>query len=110
MIENLLNIPRSEQDWNIWAFNHRDHHDLIRKAIVQNGGPNLPEYQLDPINFGDVKSWLERNQQTHDDMNGVLGLQSSDLEGVDFTNRNQLAAWIYLHWQEHTNAANKLGI
>lgn len=110
MIPNLLNIPKNDREWDIWAFNHRDHHRLIRDAIQKQYNRNLIEYQLDPINFNEPESWLERNQQSHNDMNGVLNLQSSDLEGVDFENKSQKAAWIYLHWFEHQSAAIKLGI
>lgn len=111
-ITSLLNIPKDKNSWDKWSFAHRDHHDRIRQAIRQqsNGADNLVQYQLDPIPADEVSDWLSRNQQSHDDMNQVLRLQGVDLEGVDFKNSQQLEAWIYVHWQEHSTAALALGI
>lgn len=71
---------------------------------------NLPEYQLDPIDFSDVQNWLSRNQESHDDFNGALGLNGVDLEGVDLTDPKQTQDWIYLVWQEIQIAQLQLGI
>ncbi len=79
-------------------------------GVAQSSTINLFQYQLDPINFDDPQQWLENNAQTHDDMNGVLGLQGTDLQGVDLKDKNQLNAWIFLHYQEHYSAHQALGI
>ena len=110
MLADLLIAPQNELEWSRWSFAHRDQHNLIRQAIQKLYGVNLPDYQLDPINFADFTSFLDNNQSAHNDMNGVLGLQSSNLEQVDFQNKAQLEAWIYLHRREHEAAAFKLGI
>lgn len=111
-ITSLLNIPKSKQDWDTWSFAHRIHHDAIRQAIQQqsNGADNLAQYQLDPLPPDDITGWLSRNQQSHDDMNQVLQLQGTDLEGVDFKDQKQLESWIFEHWQEHNSAAAQLAI
>ena len=112
MLPALLNIPRSEGDWRIWSFNHRDQHDLIRQAILVKYNINLNAYPLDPIPESEdgLLQWLAWNQQSHDDFTGVLNLQSSDLESVDFKNASQTEAWIFLHYEEHFSAAAALGI
>lgn len=112
MLPALLNIPQSQADWHIWSFNHRDQHDLIRQAIQAKYNINLQAYQLDPIpeHQDGITEWLENNQQSHDDMNGVVGLQSSDLESVDFNNQSQKEAWIFLHYNEHYSVAAALDI
>ena len=110
MLAVLLNIPRTRSDWDLFSFHHRDSHREIREAIQKAGGPNLPDYYLDPINptrFGD---FLENNSQSHIDMNGALQLPSVDLQDVDIRKENQLRAWIWLHYQEHYNAQAKLRI
>lgn len=111
-LPDLINTPRSKEDWDRWGFAHRDHHHLIRQGIYEktNGADNLFEYQLDPISPDQISEFLSRNQQSHDDFNGVLGIQGTDLEGVDFKDSKQLTAWILLHYQEHFNAAQALSI
>lgn len=111
-INSLLNVPKTAQDWAAWSFAHKDHHSAIRQAIFRktNGADNLAEYELDPINFESVKEWLARNQQSHDDFNLVLGLEGTDLEGLDVEDKGQLATWVMTHWQEHQNAAAALKI
>lgn len=111
-LPDLLNIPRTKDDWNRWSWAHRDHHTIIRQAIQKqsNGADDLFEYELDPLPSEEVSEWLSRNQQSHDDFNLVLGLQGTDLEGVDFKDPKQLAVWIQDHWQEHQSAANALSI
>lgn len=112
MLSALLNVPVTKNDWDIFSFANRNHHDLIRQAIYEqtNGADNLFAYQLDPLPASEVQEYLSRNQQSHDDMNQVLKLQGVDLEGVDVKDKKQLEAWIYIHWLEHQDAALKLGI
>lgn len=110
MLPTLLEIPKTPEEWNRWSFQNRDHHQQIRQAIQAKLGLNLPEYQLDPINGSNTTVWLQNHAQTHGDMNSALGLQSVDLLDVHFEDPKELEAWAYLHWQEHSNAAIKLGI
>lgn len=110
MLANLLVAPRTDQDWSIWSYAHRDQHAIIRQAIQAQLGINLPEYPLDPINFDQLSQFLDWNQQAHDDFNGVLGTQSSNLQQADLKDPGQLEAWIYLHRREHETAANALKI
>ena len=112
MLQGLLNIPTSKQQWDKWSFSHRTHHDQINRAIfLETGGAtNLFQYQLDPIPLDKPDDWLARNQQAHNDMNQVLSLQGVDLSSVDFKDRKALEAWIYKHWEEHQAASTTLGI
>jgi hypothetical protein len=70
----------------------------------------LTDYQLDPIPPKGVTDWLERNEQTHVEMNAAVGAQGSDLEEVDLQNEKQTEAWIYLHYLEHQTAEQRLEI
>lgn len=110
MLVTLLNVPRSEEDWQIWSFAHAQSHQAINQTIKDKGGPALADYQLDPIPADDVKGWLERNQQAHDEMNGAVGAQSSDLLDVELEDERQRVAWIWLHFLEHQTMEQKLGI
>ena len=108
VLSQLLNVPRDSSEWAIWSWSHRDQHQQILQAVSKADQISLFEYIVDPIDFGDFESFLNQNQYAHNDFNGVLNTPGNDLTQVDPSDRNQLEAWIFLHFQEHLNAANKL--
>jgi hypothetical protein len=110
MLAVLLEDPRNPGDWNRWSFDHRDSHDRIRQAIMRVDGVQLTDYPVDPIDGDHIADFLQYNSQLHADMNGVLGLQSVDLLSVNFQDNNQREAWINLHYQEHFDAEQALGL
>jgi hypothetical protein len=110
MLPAIANTPQTNDEWTRWSFDHRDSHDRIRAAILKQNGVNLSDYQIDPINPNSTTDFLQNNSQLHGDMNGVLGLQSADLQDVDLGDQKQLQAWIQLHYLEHYYAETKLGI
>jgi hypothetical protein len=110
MLPLLENLPRTQDDWNRWSWSHRDSHDRIRAAIKSKHGVDLSDYQTDPIDSGAIDDFLQNNSQLHGDMNGVLGLQSADLQDVDISDDRQFEAWVRLHYQEHLYAELKLEI
>jgi uncharacterized protein (UPF0248 family) len=34
MIAQLLNVPKSDNEWQIWSYHHRLSHDAIRQAAM----------------------------------------------------------------------------
>jgi hypothetical protein len=111
-LSNLLNVPKTKEDWDVFSLSHRIHHADISRAVLINtsGATQLFEYQLDPIPREALEEWIARNQQAHNDMNAALNLESQDLEDADFKDPQKLRDWIYNHWQEHSAAAQALGI
>jgi hypothetical protein len=109
-LADLQNLPNSAEDWSVWSYSHRDQHNLIRNAIQASYGTNLNFYPIDPIDLSDFDIFLNYNQQAHDDMNGVLGTRGSDLLQLDYKDKRQLQAWIYLHYQEHYTASAALKV
>lgn len=109
MIANLLNVPTTPAEWQLFAFSHARVHQAIRQALAALNFAT-GDYVLDPINMQAVEEWLESVQQTHFEMNGALGLQSNDLTGVNFADPHQTQAWIYLNWQEDNAACMALNI
>lgn len=107
---SLLNVPRTEADWNIWSFNHMQEHLAIIQAIKRRRNIDLVQYQLDPIDFSNAKDFLERHQQSHLDFDGILGLQSNDLQDVDIADQNNRESFVYLNWLEHYNANRVLSV
>lgn len=110
MLANLLNPPKNEQEWLWFTRDHRDSHDRIRDAIRKKYGVDLTDYNIEPINMMDLRSFLQFNASLHNDMNAIVKSQSSDLLDVDFKSPEQIAAWFSLHYQEHENAEQLLGI
>lgn len=110
MLALLLNVPKTPEEWVRWSFHHDDSHVRIRQGILVQKGINLTQYQLNPIFQEDVQGWLQRNSQTHSDMNGVLGVQGVDLLDVDFNDASKSEAWTWLHYQEHFTAESALKI
>lgn len=110
MLANLLPVPTTINDWNVFSFNNRMEIDKINAAIQRQYNVSLPSYPLDPINWDQVETWLEYNAQSHIAFNGVLGLQSVDLLAVDFKDTKQLSAWVWLNYLELASAQAKLQI
>ena len=104
MLPALENVPKDPVAWARFSFDHRDSHDRIRLAIAKKYHVDLADYQIDPIDLTSPGLFLQNNSQLHGDMNGILRLQSADLQDVDFTDEQQFIAWIRLHYQEHEYA------
>lgn len=106
----LLNIPKSQEDWQWWSFNHAQDHIEIIQALKSKKNLSLTQYQLDPINFQDMSGWSFRHLQTHIDMDAALSLQSSDIGELDFENPQKIEEFILANWQEHASARDALKI
>lgn len=108
---DLLNTPvGGSRNINEWAFSHAQDHLEIIQAIQAKKGLRLTQFQLDPLNTNDLNQWLNRHQQTHDDMNSALSLIGVDLETVDFENDKEREAWTLLNFMEHRNVRQALAI
>lgn len=80
-------------------------------AIAKVGATvNLEQYELYPVDFNKSQDWLTNVEQSMDDINSVLGLQSVDLEDVDLKDQKQLESWVNLLYQELYTASSALGI
>lgn len=110
MLANLINVPNSSESWEEFFFNNRQQLTEIRQAIMAQHNVNLTEYVLYPVSEENFQGFLQANQQTHEDFNSVLGLQSSDLETVDPKDAKQLQNWVFLNYQEIFSACSALKI
>jgi len=110
MLAALMNVPKTDAQWQQFSYDHRNSHDKIRAAIKKKFGTDLPDYQIEPINPDNIQQFLQNNASLHTDMNGILKSQSSDLLDVDITKPDQLSSWINLNYQEHENVEQLLGI
>jgi hypothetical protein len=97
----LFDITASDANLQQFFFWNAQDHIEINQAIQRQRGNNLFERVLDPVDRKAIDIWLELHQQSHNDINTVLGLSGFDLSDVDFSNRTRVREWINLHAQEH---------
>lgn len=110
MLAYLQTIPTDEAQWSRWSFSNYDCLAQIRQAIASQYGVNLPEYQVNPINWDNIEGWLAANYTAHKDFTRVLGQQSNDLTQVGFDKPDQVQSWVWLNYMELLNACEKLRI
>lgn len=109
-LADLANVPGSDEERAQWSFAHMSHHRDINRRIYELVKVALPEYILDPIDPNDDGTWEYQHQLMHDNFNELLGIQGQDLTGLDWKDKNLLAAWIQLDFNEHYQASNILEI
>jgi hypothetical protein len=97
----LFDITASDASLEQFFFWNAQDHIEIRQAIQAQKGTNLFARVLDPVDKQAIDAWLELHQQTHADVNAVLGLSGTDLSDLDFANPSKVREWINLHAQEH---------
>ena len=105
----LLSPIRTDLELEEFSFSNQDHHIQIIKSLRRQGH-DLTQYTLDPITPEDQARWARQHAQMHLDMNAALGVNSSDLSGVDFSKPDMIASWVTTHANEHFVAAQRLGL
>lgn len=112
MLTTLYNVFSDEVGLHQFSFANADLHARANEALFTNYGVQLPWYVLDPIaTSGEgLQNWLQSHQESHNQLNSLLGIAGNDISEVDFKNPEQLAAWIWLHAQEHVQISQKLGV
>lgn len=93
-----------------WSFSHMAHHQDIARRIYELYGRALPLFVIDPVDPRDPEAMLQNHQTMHNNQNAVLGIDGNDLLSVDFGDREQRAAWIFLNFSEHQQANQILGV
>ena len=110
MLCTLLEVPETEDDWGRFAWHNLDQINLIQQAILQQYGLEVTSYILFPLPLDNPSQWLQNNQSAHNDFNTALGLQSHNIEDLDFNNPDEVASWINLNYQELFDASEMLKI
>ena len=110
MLAVLLEVPQTPEAWNRFAFHNQDQISLIQQAILAKYKVALPEYILFPINLDSPDIWLFNNQQAHSNINTVLGLNSNNLQDLNFENNDQVTSWINQNYLELYDASQMLGV
>jgi len=104
----ILRPPSSPHGESEWFFAHAQDHQAIVDLIRLRLSVFLPTYVIDPVEPGDLKGFALRHQAYHNELNGVLGLDGTDLQGVEWQSRDERENWYFLNWQEHVAAHKRL--
>jgi hypothetical protein len=106
----LLYPPPTPNGWQEWVYQNLTHHEAIISAARQSRNAGLILYQIYPFNSEDPEGWLLQHQSQHNDMNGLFGVNGSDLSTLDFSNKRDVDAWLQLHFYEHQDVAARCGV
>lgn len=108
-LANLLNIPIDPEGWSYFSFSNQDEHRQIAAGLLAKG-VRIQDYELDPIPLQNTGPWLYIHQASHNEFTQALGISGSDFTSVNLSDAGQVASWVRLHFQEHIEAARKLGL
>jgi hypothetical protein len=106
----LYTVPRNSQDWSNWSFNNADSHLRVINAVFSKFQLQLPYFSVDPIPWNSLSDWLRNHQQMHNDIDGLLNVDSSDFTLPNFHDEEQMEAFIFSHADEHRSWEDFLGI
>jgi hypothetical protein len=109
-VADLSNAPASDQELAQWSFAHQDHHRNIIAFIQRTQNVVLPQYVVDPVDTGPNAAWGDLHQTMHNNSDVILGVSGYDVSEVDWKNPDQLASWIWLHYQLHYAEATASGV
>jgi len=106
----LFDITASDASLEQFFFWNAQDHIEINQAIQAQKTVNLFERVLHPVDPQAFDIWLELHQQSHNDINQVLGLNGNDLSELDFSDKSKVSEWMNLHAQEHLSMRQVLKI
>lgn len=107
-LPHIIRPPSTPSGMNEWLFQHQqDHLEIVQKIGAL--GLVLPTYVIDPLLPEDFKGWALRHQNYHNDANGILGTDGSDLQTVEWGNQEERESWFWINYQEHLAWHKRLG-
>lgn len=98
-LAGVLHPPPGKSGFNEWLFHHWQDHLAIVQKIADQYNIILPTYNIDPLIAQDLKGWGLRHQNFHNDMNGVLGTDGSDLETINWSSHEERESWFFLNFR-----------
>jgi hypothetical protein len=110
-LNSLRNIDFTDEkvlDFS-WFAHFQDHME-ITQALQKQYGIQLTLYNIFPLSREAFDTIMLAHQQYHDDMNGILGLEGTDLQSLSPEDKRAQAAWVNENFYEHYAARQALGI
>ena len=112
MIAALLNFE--EDDQSFFSHHNSEHHRGVAAAILTKYRVTIPSYILNPMpkiaDKAGMEGWLEQHANLHTIINEVLKLTNNQLDSVDLTNRAERSSWLQLHFNDHWQWGQTLGV
>lgn len=109
-LPNILRPPSTPNGMDEWRFAHMRDHVAVVDLIRQKLNVILPVLVLDPMDPGSPKSWAQRHQDMHDNANGVLAVAGTDLQSVEWEDKDERENWFWNNFQEHSAWHKRLGL
>lgn len=109
-LAQILYPPPTKTGLGEWLWANYQHHLAVNGAVFTKSSDRLTLYRIWPVGDADFNGWLEQHQQQHNVTNEALGTSGFDLSSVDIKNKKQFDAFVWIHFIEHRNWAQTLGL
>ena len=109
-VASLANVPYDENTLREFSFSHMAHHRDIIRRIRELTNAELEEFPLDPFEPSNSAVWGYHHQQMHNQMNTILGISGNDLIEINWQDKGERESWVFLNFNEHVQASDKLGV
>lgn len=109
-LADILYPDPTSRGMDVWSFANYQHHQLVIGALQRQKQITQPLFRIWPIAQNNFNDWLEQHQEQHNLTNSALGTSGFDLSSVDPTNKKQFDAFVWIHFIEHRNWAQSLGL
>ena len=113
-LAQLLYPPPTDDGLATWLHDNLRHHEALIQAINTKFGTSLtiatPIWPLNPKDETQLAIFNRAHQFLHNEMAQVLGIQNQDVSDLKFTEKRDLDAFMFIHFQEHQAAAQACGM
>lgn len=113
-LAHIIYPPPTRGGLQEWLLQHYFHHLAIIGGVQTKFNISLPVRMIYPLQNAEDQAqlnvFLEEHQTMHNDMDGILNIAGNDLSEVDFKDKKQLDAFMWLNFSEHRDAATNLGL
>ena len=104
------NSPVDDAGWGRWHLEHAREHRQMTGALLSQSPPVASiEYPIERM--VDVNAWLNAHQEMSQSVwSGAGGGESPDFRTVDWKDEKDLANWLIIHAQWHSQMRTTLGL
>jgi hypothetical protein len=110
MLAVLMEVPKTQLDWDRWGFHNQDQIRITRNAVQTLKNITLAEYPVYPVRLENFNEFLLNNCSAHRDLTTVMNVQADDISSVNPENEEALKIWIWHNYNELRVLADRLGI
>lgn len=108
-LAQILYPPPTDKGMEEWFQAHARHHEGIISALKETKGIVLANLGLYPVSEHELDDWLERHQRMHTAMTTAVGVQGTDLSGLDLKDKAKSDSWFFQHFLQHQSVSQLSG-